>query len=245
MVYDENKKQYVIFWATTIPGRSRRPTARATASTTTVSTPTTTKDFKMFTPARLFFDGGFNVIDATMLRVGGKYYLIVKDETLKPVKKNLRLAVGEPRGAVRRGLRSVHAELGGRPVGHSRRRRLRRVLRLLHQGPLRCGPLAKFEGLGRCHFPARLPQRGHGMAPCSRCPSRSSTSYPRSDKGPWLAAGWAGFHGLTMGQRYVILGHTRPFCLLARIGGRGPAAGAASRYVATTWTGSSVGRALD
>jgi beta-xylosidase len=29
-----------------------------------------------------------------MLRANGKVYLIVKDETLKPVKKNLRIAVG-------------------------------------------------------------------------------------------------------------------------------------------------------
>jgi len=56
---------------------------------------TTSKDFKTVTPTRLFFDGGFNVIDATMLHANGKYYLIVKDETLKPVKKNLRIAVGD------------------------------------------------------------------------------------------------------------------------------------------------------
>jgi hypothetical protein len=55
---------------------------------------TTTKDFKTFTPTRLFYDGGFNAIDATMLCANSKYYLIVKDETLKPVKKNLRIAVG-------------------------------------------------------------------------------------------------------------------------------------------------------
>jgi hypothetical protein len=30
-----------------------------------------------------------------MLADGGKYYLIVKDETRNPVKKNLRIAVGE------------------------------------------------------------------------------------------------------------------------------------------------------
>ena len=54
-----------------------------------------TKDFKTFSPTKLLYDGGFNVIDATMLAVGRKYYLIVKDETKNPVKKNLRLAVGE------------------------------------------------------------------------------------------------------------------------------------------------------
>ena len=94
VVYDENKKQYVIFWATTIPGRFPQTDGTGDGQYNHRIYSTTTKDFKTFTPARLFFDGGFNVIDATMLRVGAKYYLIVKDETLKPVKKNLRLAVG-------------------------------------------------------------------------------------------------------------------------------------------------------
>jgi beta-xylosidase len=43
-------------------------------------------------PTKLFFDGGFNVIDATMLKARGQYYLIVKDETKTPVEKNLRIA---------------------------------------------------------------------------------------------------------------------------------------------------------
>jgi hypothetical protein len=51
------------------------------------------KDFKAFTPTQLFFDGGFNVIDATMLRADAKYYLIVKDQTRNSLQKNLRIAV--------------------------------------------------------------------------------------------------------------------------------------------------------
>jgi len=43
----------------------------------------------------LFYDGGFNVIDATLLAARGKFYLIVKDETRNPVKKHLRIAVGD------------------------------------------------------------------------------------------------------------------------------------------------------
>ena len=54
-----------------------------------------TKDFIHFSPARLFYDGGFNVIDATILPANGKFYLVVKDETKNPVKKNLRLAVSD------------------------------------------------------------------------------------------------------------------------------------------------------
>ena len=39
---------------------------------------TTTKDFVTFTPTRLFYDPGFSVIDATILPVDGRYYLIVE-----------------------------------------------------------------------------------------------------------------------------------------------------------------------
>jgi len=94
LVYDETKQQYLIFWATTIPGRFPQTDSTGDNKHNHRMYATTTKDFKTFTPTRLFFDGGFSVIDATMLRAEGKYYLIVKDETAHPVKKNLRIAVG-------------------------------------------------------------------------------------------------------------------------------------------------------
>ena len=94
VVYDQQRQQYVIFWSTTIPGRFPKTDGAGDGPYNHRVYATTTKDFKTFTPTRLLFDGGFNVIDATMLPAGAKYYLIVKDETLKPVKKNLRIAVG-------------------------------------------------------------------------------------------------------------------------------------------------------
>ena len=95
VVYDEAKQQYVIFWSSTIPGRFPETDGTGDGKYNHRIYSTTTKDFKTFTPTRLFFDAGFNVIDATMLHAEGKYYLIVKDETLNPVKKNLRIAVGD------------------------------------------------------------------------------------------------------------------------------------------------------
>ena len=41
------------------------------------------------------YDGGFNVIDATIVRNAGRYVMILKDETRNPVKKNLRIAVSD------------------------------------------------------------------------------------------------------------------------------------------------------
>jgi beta-xylosidase len=95
VVYDEAKQQYVVFWSTTIPGRFPQTDGIGDGKYNHRIYATTTKDFKTLTPTKLFFDGGFNVIDATMLRAEGKCYVIVKDETPKPVKKNLRIAVGD------------------------------------------------------------------------------------------------------------------------------------------------------
>ena len=93
IVFDETKKRFLIFWATTIPGRFPQTDKSSETDYNHRIYCTTTTDFQTFAPTRLFYDGGFNVIDATMLRANGKFYLIVKDETLKPVaKKNLRMA---------------------------------------------------------------------------------------------------------------------------------------------------------
>jgi hypothetical protein len=95
LVYDAAKRQFIIFWATTIPGRFPETDAFGDNGLNHRMYCTTTRDFKTFTPARLFFDPGFSVIDATMIRAGGKVHLIFKDETLKPVKKHLRVASGD------------------------------------------------------------------------------------------------------------------------------------------------------
>ena len=93
LFYDAKKAQWLIFWATTIPGKF--PETENSGDNNHRIYYVATKDFTNFSPTKLLFDGGFNVIDATMLAEGGKYYLIVKDETKNPVKKNLRIAVGD------------------------------------------------------------------------------------------------------------------------------------------------------
>ncbi|QEH34831.1 Glycosyl hydrolases family 43 [Aquisphaera giovannonii] len=95
VTFDERAQRYLIFWSTTIPGRFTETERTGDESYNHRIYGTTTRDFRAFSPTRLLFDGGFNVIDATLLRAEGKFYLIVKDETLKPVKKHLRLAVAD------------------------------------------------------------------------------------------------------------------------------------------------------
>jgi Glycosyl hydrolases family 43 len=93
LFYNEQKGEWIVFWASTIPGKFPETTNSGDHNHRIYCV--TTKDFKAFSPTKLFYDGGFNVIDATILPANGKFYLVVKDETKNPVKKNLRLAEGE------------------------------------------------------------------------------------------------------------------------------------------------------
>jgi hypothetical protein len=93
LFFNEAKQEWIVFWASTIPGKF--PETENSGDFNHRIYCVTTKDFQTFSPTKLFYDGGFNVIDATILPANGKFYLVVKDETKNPVKKNLRLAEGE------------------------------------------------------------------------------------------------------------------------------------------------------
>jgi hypothetical protein len=92
VAYDEKKQEYVIFWASTVRGKFLETAGASENDYNHRIYATTTKDFATFTPTRLFYDPGFSVIDTTFLRAGDRLYLILKDETLKPVRKHLRMA---------------------------------------------------------------------------------------------------------------------------------------------------------
>jgi hypothetical protein len=99
--YDEANQDWLIFWASTVPGKFPAMDGQDARG----SDPgynnrvyfTKTKDFQNFTPEALFFDPGFNVIDPTIMRDGARYVLIFKDETNKPfpVQKNLKVAFSD------------------------------------------------------------------------------------------------------------------------------------------------------
>ncbi len=95
LFYDDVQQRWLIFWATTIPGRFPDTEKTGDDGWNHRIYSTSTKDFVTFAPTKLFYDGGFNVIDATMLKANGKFHLIVKDETKTPVKKNLRIATSD------------------------------------------------------------------------------------------------------------------------------------------------------
>jgi hypothetical protein len=90
--YDPANSNFIIFWSSTIPGKFPETADTGDGKYNHRIYCTTTTDFQTFTPTRLYFDPGFETIDATIIPVADRFCLIVKDETLKPVKKNLRLA---------------------------------------------------------------------------------------------------------------------------------------------------------
>ena len=92
IVWDAKRSEFLIFWASTVTNQFRETASGGDEKYNHRMYATTTRDFASFTPARVFFDPGFNVIDATILVANAKFHLIVKDETRHPPKKHLRIA---------------------------------------------------------------------------------------------------------------------------------------------------------
>jgi beta-xylosidase len=91
--YDDESSQYLIIWASTVPGKFIETDSLSEDGYNHRMYYTTTKDFNTFTETDLFYDNGFCVIDATIISNNGEYIMFLKDETLLPeAKKNIRIA---------------------------------------------------------------------------------------------------------------------------------------------------------
>lgn len=75
-VLDTGKKEWIIFWATTIPGRFPATDKDGDNGYNHRIYATRTKDWKTFTKSELFFDPGFSVIDSTMVHDGRRWIVI-------------------------------------------------------------------------------------------------------------------------------------------------------------------------
>ncbi len=104
LFYDDMRRQWMIFWASTIPGKFSETLPPGGAGDRAAGVPlnhriyyTTTKDFQAFSETKLLYDPGFNCIDATIARLPtGRYFMVIKDETAAPVAaKNLRTATAD------------------------------------------------------------------------------------------------------------------------------------------------------
>lgn len=101
LYWEPAQKRWLIFWSSTIPGRFPASDPRPPTPPDPKFNPynhriyfVTTPDFKRFTPAKVFFDPGYSVIDATEIQAGGKFHMIYKDEAELPLHKHLLMAEG-------------------------------------------------------------------------------------------------------------------------------------------------------
>lgn len=93
--FDESTQTYLIFWATTIPGRFPQTDNPKDDNNHRIYY-ITTKDFKTFSDAALFYEPGFNVIDAFIAKAGQRYVMFLKNETKHPkAEKNIRMAFAD------------------------------------------------------------------------------------------------------------------------------------------------------
>ncbi len=94
--YDAGSKNYMIYWASTIPGKfpwAGMDSAKGKYNHRMYDV--LTKDFKTFTTSKLLYNKGFSVIDATIQKNGNDYVMFLKNENDAPVEKNLRIATSK------------------------------------------------------------------------------------------------------------------------------------------------------
>lgn len=91
ITWDKKKKQYMIYWATTIAGKYPADPKVENGYNHRMYY-VLTKDFKAFSKTKMLYDKGFNVIDASILHDGRQYIMFLKDETRNPPQKNIRIA---------------------------------------------------------------------------------------------------------------------------------------------------------
>lgn len=89
LFYDDEGKQFIMIWASCIPGRFEK--GIESDSNNHRMYVTTTKDFKSFTPAQLFLDPGFSVIDAVIVKKAKADYVLVLKDNTRP-ERNLKVA---------------------------------------------------------------------------------------------------------------------------------------------------------
>lgn len=89
--YDEKEDLYLIFWSSTVSGKYPETQSEKENSYNHRMYYVTTRDFKEFSKTGLLYEPGFNVIDGTIIKEGDEYLMFVKDETIEPAEKNIRI----------------------------------------------------------------------------------------------------------------------------------------------------------
>jgi hypothetical protein len=94
--YDPAKKEYMVYWATTIPERFlQKDTSEEGRRYNHRMYFVRTRDFKSWSKPKLLYEPGFSVIDASIVPNGDHYVMFLKNETKSPAEKNLRVATAK------------------------------------------------------------------------------------------------------------------------------------------------------
>jgi len=92
LFYDDDGKQFIIIWASCIPQRFERGIEEDSNNHRMYVT--TTKDFKTFSPTKLFLDPGFSVIDAVIVKRSMKDFVLVLKDNTRP-ERNIKVAFAD------------------------------------------------------------------------------------------------------------------------------------------------------
>jgi hypothetical protein len=91
LFYDDQKKEFIIVWASTIPFRFEKGGEEERNNHRLYYT--ITKDFKTFSETKLYFDPHFSVIDAMIVKRGKRDYVLVHKDNTRP-NRNIKVAFG-------------------------------------------------------------------------------------------------------------------------------------------------------
>jgi len=92
LFYDDQKKEFIIVWASTIPFRFEKGEEEEHNNHRLYYT--ITKDFEHFSETKLYFDPGFSVIDAVIVKRGKKDYVLVHKDNTRPM-RNIKVSFGQ------------------------------------------------------------------------------------------------------------------------------------------------------
>jgi hypothetical protein len=91
LFYDDEKEEYWIIWASTIPFKFEKGKEEERNNHRMYYTKT--KDFQTFTETELYIDPGFSIIDAVIVKRGKEDYVLVLKDNTRP-ERNLKVAFG-------------------------------------------------------------------------------------------------------------------------------------------------------
>lgn len=92
MVWDKKRNHWLIFWASAIEGRFTETAESVDRGMSHRIYAMRTRDFQHFSKPEVWFDPGYPVIDSTLVRDGGRWLMVFKDERSRPLKKHLLVA---------------------------------------------------------------------------------------------------------------------------------------------------------